>query len=85
LIRLSKHAREKLHIRQIEISMIEDVLNSPEQRFYDTLGASEVAAKNVKLRDELFTLVVVYDRRDDEHYVTVPLQSYPIQSRLATL
>jgi hypothetical protein len=54
--------------------MIEDVLNSPERRFYDTLGGSEVAAKNVKLRDEVFTLVVVYDRRDDEHYV---ITAYP--------
>ena len=59
-IRLSKHALEKLTIRQLDIRLIEEVLDDPEHRFYDTLAGSEVAAKVVRIDEGLFTLAVVY-------------------------
>ena len=68
-VRLSKHAKEKSQIRQIDPRTIEDVLSSPAQRFYDTLRGSEVAAKAVKLDEGVSTLAVIYARRDDERYV----------------
>jgi Domain of unknown function (DUF4258) len=69
LIRLSKHAQEKLTVRQLDIRMIEEVLENPGHRFYDTLAGSEVAAKVVKMKEEVLTLAVVYAIREDAHYV----------------
>ena len=69
LIRLSKHAQEKLAVRQLDIRMIEEVLDGPEHRFYDTLSGSEVAAKVVKINEEVLMLAVVYTIRDDAHYI----------------
>ena len=69
LIRLSKHAQQKMALRQLDTRMIEEVLEAPENKFYDTLAGSEVAAKVVRIKGEVFTLAVVYTIKDDAHHI----------------
>ena len=68
-VRFSKHAREKLEIRKLDVRMIQEVLDDPEWRFYDTLRGSKVAAKSVKMSDRQIVLAVVYVARGDEYHV----------------
>ena len=68
-IRLSKHAQEKLTIRQLDIRLIGEVLDDPEHRFSDTLVGSEVASKAVRIDEDVLTLAVAYAVGDDAHYI----------------
>ena len=45
------------------------MLGNPEHRLYDTLRGSEVAAKNVIVGGETFTLVVIFTKTDAEHRI----------------
>jgi uncharacterized DUF497 family protein len=68
-LRFTRHAREKIAVRGINLEMIQEVLRDPQHRFYDTLRSSEVSASRVKIGRVAVTLVVVYTRRDNEHHL----------------
>ena len=69
MLHFTKHAREKMNVRRINIRTIEEVLNRPEHRFYDTLRNSEVLARRVMLRDEVITMVVAFTRRNGDYTI----------------
>ncbi len=65
----TKHAREKLSVRQVGLKTVKEVLSNPHRRFYDTITGSEVAAKSLTLRGQATTLVVIYLHRGNEYRV----------------
>ena len=69
MLHFTKHAREKMNVRRINIRTIEEVLNRPGHRFYDTLRNSEVLARRVMLRDEVITMVVALTRRNGDYTI----------------
>jgi hypothetical protein len=69
VLRFTKHAKEKLGLRQIDLKTVEEVLSYPQHRFYDTLRGSEVVAKRVMFMGEAVTIVVIYTKGDDEYKI----------------
>ena len=65
----TKHAREKLSVRQISLKTVKEVLNNPHHSFYDTITGLEVAAKGLTFRGQVTTLVVIYLRSGNEYRV----------------
>jgi len=71
---LSRHAREKIKLRGLKMELINQVLNSPEQIYFDVVTRLYVAIRNVDFHDEKIPMVVVYRPENDSYYIAT---AYP--------
>jgi hypothetical protein len=76
MIKLTKHATEKIKTRRMDLNTVKEVLQNPQYKFYDSLRNSEISAKNIKLDDRIVTLVVAYTRIEGDYNV---ITVYPVR------
>ena len=71
---LSRHAEEKVRLRALSIKLIKDVLNNPDQLYFDIATGLFVSMKSMEFRGENVPIVVVYRMEKDSYYVVT---AYP--------
>ncbi|GBC68610.1 hypothetical protein HRbin01_00293 [archaeon HR01] len=66
---LSRHAGEKIRLRGLSMELIKQVLNSPEQIYFDVVTRLYVAMGHVAFHGEKIPMVVIYRAERGSHYI----------------
>jgi len=61
-IRFSKHAKQKIKEREIDIEWIKDTIKSPDFLFYDIKSKTFVSIKKIKIEQIKTNLVVIFSK-----------------------
>lgn len=68
-IRYSPHIKRRLKIRNIAYNLPSEIYRSPTERYFDKAVRREIAIKNVKYKEKLREMMIVYE--EHKEYVVI--------------